>query len=141
MTSDVFLCIFDLPTYPNQRVYYISLFSKIRRSLTYLPTQKSDVIFECSLIKKMSTVKVVQLRILINENQSQKHPNDLCHKKLSFQVEFAHFENMVLISTYFYSKNTTILSCTLIYQIIVQQILLFFGLHKPTQPYQDLCLY
>ena len=70
MTSDVFLCIFDLPTYPNQRVYYISLFSKIRRSLTYLPTQKSDVIFECSLIKKMSTVKVVQLRILINENQS-----------------------------------------------------------------------
>ena len=30
-------------------VYYISLFSKIRCSLTYLPTQKSDVICECSL--------------------------------------------------------------------------------------------
>jgi hypothetical protein len=29
-------------------VYYISLFSKIRCSLTYLPTQKSDVIYECS---------------------------------------------------------------------------------------------
>ena len=33
-----FLGIFDLPTYPNQMVYYISLFSKIRCSLTYLPT-------------------------------------------------------------------------------------------------------
>jgi hypothetical protein len=30
--------IFDLPTYPNQILYYISLFSKIRCSLTYLPT-------------------------------------------------------------------------------------------------------
>ena len=30
-------------------VYYISLFSKIRSSLTYLPTQKSVVICECSL--------------------------------------------------------------------------------------------
>ena len=29
--------IFDLPTYPNQILYYISLFSKIRCSLTYLP--------------------------------------------------------------------------------------------------------
>ena len=44
-TYDVryFLGIFDLQTYPNQMVYYISLFSKIRCSLTYLPTQKSDV--------------------------------------------------------------------------------------------------
>ena len=51
-TYDVrcFLGIFDLPTNPNQMVYYISLFSKIRCSLTYLPTQKSDVICECSLI-------------------------------------------------------------------------------------------
>ena len=49
MTSDVFLVIFDLPTYPHQILYYISLFSKIRWSLTYLPTQKSDVIYECSL--------------------------------------------------------------------------------------------
>ena len=32
--------IFDLPTYPNQILYYISLCSKIRCSLTYLPTQK-----------------------------------------------------------------------------------------------------
>ena len=45
-----FLGIFDLPTYPNQMVYYIGLFSKIRCSLTYLPTQKSDVIYECSLM-------------------------------------------------------------------------------------------
>ena len=41
--------IFDLPTYPNQILYYISLCSEIRCSLTYLPTQKSDVIYECSL--------------------------------------------------------------------------------------------
>jgi hypothetical protein len=41
--------IFDLPTYPNQMLYYISLFSQIRCSLTYLPTQKSDVICECSI--------------------------------------------------------------------------------------------
>ena len=41
--------IFDLPTYPHQILYYISLFSKIRWSLTYLSTQKSDVIYECSL--------------------------------------------------------------------------------------------
>ena len=49
-TYDVrcFLGIFDLPTYPNQILYYISLFSKIRCSSTYLPTQKSDVICECS---------------------------------------------------------------------------------------------
>ena len=52
-TYDVrcFLGIFDLPTYLNQMVYYISLFSKIRCSLTYLPTQKSDVIYECSHIQ------------------------------------------------------------------------------------------
>ena len=31
-----FLGIFDLPTYPNQMLYYIHLFSKIRCSLTYL---------------------------------------------------------------------------------------------------------
>ena len=36
------------PTYPHQILYYISLFSKIRWGLTYLPTQKSDVIYECS---------------------------------------------------------------------------------------------
>ena len=52
-TYDVrwFLSIFDLLTYPHQMLYYISLFSKIRWGLTYLPTQKSDVIYECSLIK------------------------------------------------------------------------------------------
>ena len=51
-TYDVrcFWAFFNLPTYPNQILYYISLFSKIRCSLTYLPTQKSDVIYECSLI-------------------------------------------------------------------------------------------
>ena len=32
-----FLGISDLPTYPNQILYYISLCSKIRCSLTYLP--------------------------------------------------------------------------------------------------------
>ena len=39
-TYDVryFLGIFDLPTYPNQMFYYISLFSKIRCSLNYLPS-------------------------------------------------------------------------------------------------------
>ena len=45
-----FLGIFDLPTYPNQILYYISIFSKIRWCLNYLPTSKSDVICECSLI-------------------------------------------------------------------------------------------
>ena len=29
------LGIFDIPTYPNQILYYISLFDKIRYSLTY----------------------------------------------------------------------------------------------------------
>ena len=39
-TYDVrwFWGISDLPTYPHQILYYISLFSKIRCSLTYLPT-------------------------------------------------------------------------------------------------------
>ena len=38
MTSDVFWTFLTyLPTYPNQILYYISLFSKIRFSLTYLP--------------------------------------------------------------------------------------------------------
>ena len=46
MTSDDFGSFFIyLPTYPKQIIYYMSLFSKIRRSLTYLPTQKSDVIY------------------------------------------------------------------------------------------------
>ena len=51
-TYDVrwFWAIFDLPTYPNQMIYYISLFDKIRWSLTYLPTLKSDVICGCSLM-------------------------------------------------------------------------------------------
>ena len=37
-TYDVrfFWDIFDLPTYPNQILYYISLFSKIHFSLTYI---------------------------------------------------------------------------------------------------------
>ena len=39
MTSDVFgAFLIHLPTYPNQILYYISLFSKIRCSLTYLLT-------------------------------------------------------------------------------------------------------
>ena len=44
----MFSGIFDLPTYHHQILYYISLFSKIRWGLTYLPTQTSDVIYECS---------------------------------------------------------------------------------------------
>ena len=32
-----FLSIFEVCNYPNQMVYYIGLFSKIRCSLTYLP--------------------------------------------------------------------------------------------------------
>ena len=54
--------IFDLPTYPHQILYYISLFSKIRWGLTYLPTQKSDVIYECSL-------RPCKLRYLFNINK------------------------------------------------------------------------
>ena len=48
MTSDIFFGVFDLPTLLNQILYYISLFSEIRCSLTYLPTYQSDVICECS---------------------------------------------------------------------------------------------
>ena len=33
-----FVGIFDLLIYPNQILYYISLFSKIKFSLTYIPT-------------------------------------------------------------------------------------------------------
>ena len=53
LTYDVrcFWGIFDLPTYPNQILYYISLFSRIRWGLTY----QSDVICECSL-KYYSTI-------------------------------------------------------------------------------------
>jgi len=58
MTSDDWV-IFDLPTYPNQMIYYISLFSKIRYTLTYLPTPKSDVICGCSL--KENNLKPCQL--------------------------------------------------------------------------------
>ena len=37
MTSDVFgIFLTYLPTYPNQILYYVRLFSKIRFSLTYL---------------------------------------------------------------------------------------------------------
>ena len=53
--------IFDLPTYPHQILYYISLFSKIRWGFTYLLTQKSDVIYECSLmytnIRELDVIK------------------------------------------------------------------------------------
>ena len=41
-----------IPSHPNQILYYISLFDKIRLNLTYLPTLKSDVICGCSLKKK-----------------------------------------------------------------------------------------
>ena len=38
MKSDEFWVIFDISSYHNQMTYYINLFSKIRWSLTYLPT-------------------------------------------------------------------------------------------------------
>ena len=44
-----FFGIFDLRIYPYQILYYIRLCSRIRCSLTYLPTQISDIIYECSL--------------------------------------------------------------------------------------------
>ena len=51
MTSDAFRAIL---TYLPTLLYYISLFSKIRWGLTYyLPTQKSDVIYECSPIHSL----------------------------------------------------------------------------------------
>ena len=63
--------IFDLPKYPNQILYYINLFSKIRSSSTYLPTyiptKKSDVICECSLARfqsKVSLLGVVALWVI-----------------------------------------------------------------------------
>jgi hypothetical protein len=49
MTSDVFRHFW--PTYPpSSDTLLHNLFSKIRWGLTYLPTQKSDVIYECSLV-------------------------------------------------------------------------------------------
>ena len=50
MTSDDFWS----STYPDQMIYYISLFSKIRWSVTYLPTLKSDVICGCLYPKKFT---------------------------------------------------------------------------------------
>ena len=69
-----FLGIFDLPTYPHQMLYYISLFSKIRWSLTYLPTQKSDVIYECSLIQ----FKLCHHQFL-NKSQNCRSQGELAH--------------------------------------------------------------
>jgi hypothetical protein len=47
-------------------LYYIGLFSKIRCSLTYLPTQKSDVIYECSLTKTFDILPeiIIEYKIL-----------------------------------------------------------------------------
>ena len=65
-TYDVrcFLGIFDLPTYPNQILYYISLFNKIRFSLTYLPKILTSYVNN-SLEKKKS-------RLLKSEKSSSK---------------------------------------------------------------------
>ena len=45
--------IFDLSTYPNQILYYISLFSRIRCSLTYLTPgpSKSEVVMDNYLVR------------------------------------------------------------------------------------------
>ena len=50
------------PTYlPYTFLYYINLFSKISCSLTYIPTQKFDIICECLLSKAQSVFKYVPL--------------------------------------------------------------------------------
>ena len=77
-----FLVIFNLPTYPHQILYYISLFIKIRWSLTYLPTQKSDVIYECSLndqygLFKKSCVFILFYILGIHDLKKRKE-NSLC---------------------------------------------------------------
>ena len=65
-----FLGIFDLPTHPNQMVYYMGLFSKIRCSLTYIPPQKSDVICECSLsiISNLFDKSSGPLKVALSQN-------------------------------------------------------------------------
>jgi len=53
-------------------IYYISLFSKIRCTLTYLTTQKSDVIYECSpkpFITKAWFIAAPNIPENISENQ------------------------------------------------------------------------
>ena len=78
--------IFDLPTYPNQMVYYIGLIGKIRCSLTYLPTQKSDVIYECSLITVLKTSQALQVlfyNIVYNQqNKMVETQNSFLKKKI-----------------------------------------------------------
>ena len=97
MTSDVFWVFFDLPTYPNQMVYYISLFSKIRCTLTYLPTQKSDVIYECSLwcdlIQFLNMSRLVKI-LWYNLIRFYKHVQT-CHDTI-ISLMFLNLSELVL---------------------------------------------
>ena len=80
-----FWSMYLVPTYPNQILYYISLYSKIRCSLTYLPTWKSDVICECSLIRKIHELLLPETR-----------QNNFLNSKLSrlYQTNRRHFQWM-----------------------------------------------
>ena len=117
-----FWAIFDLPTYPNQMIYYITLFSKIRWSLTYLPTLKSDVICGCSLsvtknlfekfmrleqlqksIKAQVAIIVVlkkiesNLHTLITSWNSKSSKCLICYQSFSQKCEFKRHIDLIII--------------------------------------------
>ena len=73
----------------GQAIYYISLFSKIRWGLTYLPTQKSDVIYECSLKDTNSSTWKFFLTV--------------CQKKLSSLILMNYSETKV--KCYFFREK------------------------------------
>ena len=94
--------------YLNQILYYISLFSKIRCSLTYLPTQKSDVICECSHRKRRISCWKSCAEELVRKKQahiSSQSVGTLWPHKNLWKVHLSRPEKNKLITPRFHEKN------------------------------------
>ena len=110
MTSDDFQEFLTyLPKYPNEMFWYISLFSKIRCSLTYLHILKSDVICECSPGKNTFVQN--------NQFRASQPPKYSWFTKLFFLRNFVLFLVFSLINILSTSKlrsSCQVTRCTLV---------------------------
>ena len=112
--------IFDLPTYPHQILYYISLFSKIRRGLTYLPTQKSGIIYECSLRRSTYFERLCTWKSRKSEKSRLNVPyiqthyflksrlNEVCRVILNFLYYFHLFIIYNTIMIHYHHSNSKV---------------------------------
>ena len=116
-----FWVIFDLPTYPNQILYYISLSSKIRCSLTYVPTylkiwchmwmlpntKVKTCSFGCFVVDTISLNEIyMDIKDMCLELEDLETINAWCNKinLLLFMVRFLLYQTLLfrcIVHSYF----------------------------------------